>query len=178
MSAGARAPWRAHAVGLAAAAVLALAACSAPAGTADPTGPAGATAATTPAASLTVSDAWVKAADAGMTAAFGVLHNGTDADIEVTGASSPASPDVQLHETVATDGGMSMRQVASFVVPAHGSFVLEPGGNHVMFMDLPAPIRPGDEVTVTLMLTGGGSLEFTAPAKDFSGANESYDGHH
>ena len=126
--------------------------------------------------SLTVADGWVMAAETGMSAAFGVLTNPTDADIVVVGASSPASNELQLHETVEKDGAMVMQEVESFTVPAHGTAVLEPGANHVMCMDLVAPILAGDEVEITLELEDGSTITWSAPAKEFTGADEEYVG--
>ena len=63
---------------------------------------------------------------------------------------------MQLHETVQNESGqMVMREVeGGFVIPAHGSLELTPGGNHLMFMDLTAPLRAGDETTITLTFSG------------------------
>jgi hypothetical protein len=125
------------------------------------------------ASSLTVTDTWVKAADEGMTAAFGSFANSSDHDITITGATSDAATAVELHEVVddvmrPVEGGLT--------VPAGGSLMLEPGGYHLMFMGIPAPIAAGDDVTLTLTLSDGSELELTAVAKDFAGANEDYDG--
>lgn len=130
----------------------------------------------TASAALTVEDVWVKSAESGMSAAFGVLTNSSDEAVTVTSASSSASGMVELHETVEdADGQMVMRQKdGGFVVPANGTFVLEPGGNHLMLMNLNAPVKAGDEVNFTLTLSDGSTLDFTAPAKDYSGANEHY----
>ncbi|WP_291378924.1 copper chaperone PCu(A)C [Demequina sp.] len=125
------------------------------------------------ASSLTLTDTWAKAADEGMTAAFGTVENAADRDITITAARSDAASAVELHEVVDD----VMRQVdGGFTVPAGGSLALEPGGLHLMFMGIPQPIAPGDEVTVTLTLSDGSELDFTAVAKDFAGANEDYDG--
>ncbi|WP_084350808.1 copper chaperone PCu(A)C [Millisia brevis] len=132
----------------------------------------------TAAEAVTLDDAWVKAADAGMSAAFGVLSNSSDADVTVTAAASPASTMLELHQTVTNDAGeMVMTPVeGGFVVPAGGTLALEPGGNHIMLMDLTGPLVAGDEVPVTLTFADGSTAEFTAPVKDYSGANESYEG--
>ncbi|MCB2411387.1 copper chaperone PCu(A)C [Demequina sp. TTPB684] len=125
------------------------------------------------ASSLTITDTWAKAADDGMTAAFASVHNNADRDITITGASSPAAMAVELHEVVDDE----MRQVdGGFTVPAGETLMLEPGGLHLMFMGISQPIAAGDEVTVTLTLSDGTHVEFTAVAKDFAGANEDYDG--
>lgn len=127
---------------------------------------------------LSISEPWIKAAETGMTGAFGVLANNGAEDIQVIGASSPAAASVELHETAAgADGQFAMAETADgFTVPAGGEFVLEPGANHLMLMGLTGPVLPGDEVSFTLELADGTTVDFTATAKDFSGANESYHG--
>ena len=128
--------------------------------------------------SVSIADAWVKSADEGMSAAFGVLSNAGDADVTIVSASTEASPMVELHETVANDAGEMVMQPkeGGFVVPAGGTLTLEPGANHIMLMGLARPIVAGDEVSFTLTFADGSTYTFTAPAKDFTGANENYVG--
>ena len=158
---------------VAAAVVLTLTSC---AGTAAPAAPAAA--ATKQADSLAIDGAWMKAADGGMSAAFGVLENTGDEDVTIVSAATPASATVELHETVANDSGEMVMQETDggYVVPAGDSFELAPGANHIMLMGLANPVKAGDEVTFTLTLSDGSTFEFDAPAKDFSGGNESYEG--
>lgn len=120
---------------------------------------------------ITVSDAWVKAVETGMTGEFGVLKNTSDAEVVVTAGTSSAASSVELHEVV--DGVMTPVQ-GGFTVPANGELTLEPGGYHVMLMGVTAPIQPGDKVTTTLECNDGGTFEMVATAKDYSGADESY----
>lgn len=126
---------------------------------------------------VTIENAWVKAADEGMSAAFGEFVNDSDADVTITAGTTAASDMLELHET--TDDGtgqMVMREVeGGFTIPAHGSFTLEPGGNHLMLMGLTGPLQAGDEVTITVTFSDDSSYEFAAPVKDFTGANEEYD---
>ena len=123
---------------------------------------------------LTVTDAWVKAADSGMTAAFGSVANSSGEEATITAASTPAAGMTQLHETVDVSGTMKMQQVDHLHVPASGSLTLEPGGNHIMLMNIPAAIKPGQDVAITLTCEGGGTAQFTAQARTYNGANESY----
>ena len=127
---------------------------------------------------LSVREPWIKAADAGMTGAFGVLTNTSAEDLQVVGASSPAAASVELHETVTgPDGASAMAETPDgFTIPAGGEYVLEPGANHLMLMGLTAPVLPGDQIDFSLELADGSTVDFTATAKDFSGANESYHG--
>lgn len=128
--------------------------------------------------SVTVKDAWVKAADSGMSAAFGELTNTGTQDVTIVSASTTASSMIELHETVENESGtMIMRaKDGGFVIPAGGELSLAPGGNHIMLMDLTAPMKAGDEVVFTLTFSDDSTLELTAPAKDYAGANETYEG--
>lgn len=124
---------------------------------------------------LTVSDAWVKAADAAMTGAFGVVHNPSDQEAVVTSATSPSAGMVEIHEVVVKGGASVMQpKEGGLVVPAGGSATLAPGGDHLMLMKLPAAIRAGDPVEITLACASGGTVQFTAVAKPFTGAAEKY----
>ncbi|GAA3226050.1 copper chaperone PCu(A)C [Oerskovia jenensis] len=128
---------------------------------------------------LTATDPWIKAAESGMTAAFAVLHNDGDQDVTVVGATSDLSP-VQIHE-MATDasGAMVMREKeGGLTIPAGGERAFEPGGDHLMLMELSSPVEPGAEYDVTLELSDGSTLVVTAPARTFAGAKESYDEGH
>ncbi|TDW29845.1 copper chaperone PCu(A)C [Cryobacterium psychrophilum] len=155
--------------------ILALTGC---AGAGSAAAPASTPAEAVAADALNVTDAWVKAADTGMSAAFGILENSGTTVVTVVSAESPAAGMLELHETVVNDAGdmVMQKKQTGFVVPAGGSLTLAPGGNHIMFMALTGPINAGDEITVTLTLSDGSASEFTAAAKDFSGANETYTG--
>lgn len=130
-------------------------------------------------AAIQVSEAWVKAADDGMTAAFAELKNGTEATLTITKVTSNASPDTQLHETVTDDQHNSMMQevTAGFTLEPEQELLLEPGGNHIMLMDLSKPLKPGEEVTFTFHFSDGSAQNFKAIVKEFEGANESYESH-
>lgn len=130
---------------------------------------------------VTITDTWVKATagaqDPTMTAAFGVLTNHTDQDLTVVSATNDVTDHTELHEMAMVDGAMVMRPIAGGIkIPANGTTTLEPGGLHVMIMDLTTPITPGDDVHVTLTLNDGTSMTCAALAKDFAGANEQYNG--
>ncbi len=125
--------------------------------------------------SLTVSDGWAKAADSGMSAAFGAVANPTRKAIRVVGAYSPFSRVVQLHEVVAKAGSMVMQQKSGgFLIPAGGTLDLKPGGSHLMFLKITKPITAGTVVPVTLITADGGLLRVKVLGKVFAGANEDY----
>lgn len=165
-------------------AALTLSACGGPSsGTSAPaaatTGaPAASSSSTT---ALTVADFWVRAQDTEMTGMFGTITNNSDQALTITGGTSPVGM-VELHEVVMQeDGSMVMQQRKSgFEVRAHDTYVLEPGRDDVMLMGLKAPIKVGDQVTVTLTASDGEQLVINATARNFTAEEEKYangDGH-
>ncbi|WFE53135.1 copper chaperone PCu(A)C [Micromonospora sp. WMMD1155] len=130
--------------------------------------------ASAPSGVVTIRDPWVKAADKGMTAAFGTLVNDGDTDVTVTGAATSVSP-MELHEMTMKDGKMVMQaKQGGIVIKAKSTHALEPGGDHLMLMNLTKPVQAGDELTFTLTFADGKTQQFTAVAKPFTGAQESY----
>ncbi len=127
---------------------------------------------------VTVTDAWAKAADSGMSAAFGVLENTSSSEVQLVAVTSPVSSEVQLHETITDADGNSVMQEkdGGFTLGAGSTLTLEPGGNHIMFMSLDEPLLAGDTVDLTLEFSDGSELEVSAPIREYSGANESYMG--
>ncbi|BCI52352.1 hypothetical protein NIIDNTM18_16300 [Mycolicibacterium litorale] len=133
----------------------------------------------TDAAAVHVHDAWVKAADGGMTAAFAHLTNDSDREVRITSAATPAAARVELHEVVRDGGAATMRPKAGgIVLPARSATELTPGGDHLMLMDLTGPLTPGSDVEITATFDDGSTLPITAQVRDFPGADEHYDGGH
>ncbi|MFT3663385.1 MAG: copper chaperone PCu(A)C [Gordonia sp. (in: high G+C Gram-positive bacteria)] len=127
------------------------------------------------AASLTVADQWVKAADNGMTAAFGVLKNSSDTEIRVVSASSPTAEKAELHEIVPGAGSAVMREKKDgYAIGAKSSVELKAGADHIMLMGLTQPIKAGDTVSFELRLADGSVKKVDAIARDFSGNQEDY----
>lgn len=157
-----RAAWRASAL-VAVAAVLA--AC----------GSSSASTSSSSAAPITAKDPWVKTATSGMTAAFVTLENSSSTADVLVSATSSAAGMVQLHEMVMQDGQMVMQEKKGGIpVPANGTAVLEPGGNHIMLMELKEPIKAGEKVAITLTFSSGTTVQIEAAGRDYDGGNESY----
>lgn len=157
-------------------AALALSACA-------PAAPApenAATATVTAADAVTVGDAWVKAVESGMSGAFGIIENPSGDEVTIVSATTSAATMVELHETVEDETGQFVmrEKEGGFVIHAGDALHLEPGGSHLMLMGLTGPLVAGDEITLTLTFSDGSTTEITLPVKDYSGANENYEGDH
>lgn len=117
---------------------------------------------------ITVTDVWMREPAEGQTlaAAYGTITNGGDADVRLVSASVPFDATVEIHETImGDDGSMQMQEVPEgFVVPAGGSFTLEPGGPHIMLIDIdPADIT--GTIDVSMVFDDGTEITVGAPVR-------------
>lgn len=125
---------------------------------------------------VTFDDGWAKATGTEMTGVFGTITNPGDTDLHLTGVESDLGGSAELHETIPGGGGMMMQEREDgFVIPAGGELVLEPGGNHIMLMELERPITTGQQITLTLEFDGA-EQDVTVSARDFQGGEEEYVG--
>jgi copper(I)-binding protein len=125
---------------------------------------------------VTFDDGWAKATGTEMTGVFGTITNPGDADLHLIGVESDLGGSAELHETVPGGSGMMMQEREDgFVIPAGGELVLEPGGNHIMLMELGRPITTGQQITLTLEFDGA-EQDVTVSARDFRGGEEEYVG--
>jgi copper(I)-binding protein len=61
-----------------------------------------------------------------------------------------------------------MQQISSIPMDSRGTVHLEPGGYHVMLLDLPAPLELGDTVEVTLRFAEAGDAHIRAPVLTYT----------
>jgi len=117
---------------------------------------------------ITVTDVWMRQPAEGQTrtATYGTITNNGDTDVTLVAASVPFDATVEIHETImGDDGAMQMQEVPEgFVVPAGGSFTLEPGGPHIMLIDIdPADVM--GTIDVTMMFDDGTEVTVGAPVR-------------
>jgi len=103
---------------------------------------------TTPAntiATVEISDLYLKAPSAGRDITGGGMKiTATNGDFRLVSASSDAADRVELH-TMEMDGDMmKMRQADGFDIAAGETFILEPGGPHLMLFGVDAGLESGD----------------------------------
>lgn len=115
-------------------------------------------------------DGWARATVEGApnSAAYGVLVNLGAEDDTLIAASTEAAEAVELHEMKMGDGDvMMMRPVeGGFAAPANGFTVLEPGGLHIMLINLTAPLVAGEELAITLTFEHAGEVELSLPIRE------------
>ena len=107
-------------------------------------------AATPAAAQIAVEDAWIRATPPGAKTAAGYLVIRADAADRLVSVSSPSAERVTTHVTVHEGDVARMREVKGYDVPAGGTLELKPGGAHLMFVNIKAPLKEGTNVPATL----------------------------
>ena len=116
---------------------------------------------------LQIEDAFARASS-GMAqsgAAFMQITNAGDSDCRIIGARSDIAERMELHTHIEDENGV-MRMVEveeGFPIPAGGDYMLERGGDHLMFLGLTRAMEQGDEVEVTLIFEGGDDMDIVIP---------------
>ena len=86
------------------------------------------------------------------------LTNKGGAADRLVSASAAVSSRVELHSMKMEGDVMRMRQVDAVDVPAGETVELKPGGLHIMFVDLKAPLKAGDSFPMTLKFERAGEV--------------------
>ena len=112
------------------------------------------------------------------------IYNYSSEPNRLVSASSPIAERVELHTMTMENDVMRMRELEDGIeLPANAQVDLEPGGLHVMFINLSQPFVEGEEVQVTLTFANGDEQEIVLPVRartmeiTHGEGHESGDGH-
>ena len=87
-----------------------------------------------------------------------IRNNGSEED-RLVGGTAPFAGKIEIHEMKMDGDVMQMREVeGGLVIPAGGEVTLQPGGLHIMFMQLREKMTEGDRHSVTLEFEQAGSV--------------------
>jgi copper(I)-binding protein len=111
------------------------------------------------AANISVTDAWARATMPGQKVSGAYMQIQSDADARLVGASSTVVPRVEVHEMKMDGDVMRMREVQAIDLPQGKTVSLQPGGYHIMLMNLQKPIAAGDVIPITLVIESGGKRQ-------------------
>ncbi|MFF5156070.1 copper chaperone PCu(A)C [Streptomyces sp. NPDC000348] len=112
-------------------------------------------------AELSVGSAYMPQPVSDMAAGFLTITNEGDSADRLTSVSSEVAGQVTVHETV--DG--AMQEVEALDIPAHGTLVLESGGNHLMFERLKRKPKQGQKISVELRFAESDPVTVEIPVK-------------
>jgi copper(I)-binding protein len=113
---------------------------------------------------IVIKQAWSRATPKGAQVAGAYLtieNHGTAAD-RLISAATPAVAKVEIHEMTTLNGIMMMRPVdGGLVIPPGAGVTFAPGGDHLMFIGLGAPLSEGEHIRVALMFEKAGMIDVT-----------------
>jgi len=120
--------------------------------------------------SITVSKPWARTSPMEATngAVYLTIKNTGTKDNALVSASVPESVamEAQLHETKTGSGGtMQMSEVSQITLGGKSTTKLEPGGYHIMLMQLAKPLKTGSKIKVTLEFESGPKQTMQAVVK-------------
>lgn len=112
------------------------------------------------AAEIRVEDSWARASlgQARNGAAYMVVHAVGAQPDRLVAASSPVAGKVELHNHIMVGNVAQMRPVDAIEVVPGSPTMLQPGGLHLMLLDLRAPLQSGQSFPVTLRFERAGEV--------------------
>jgi periplasmic copper chaperone A len=110
---------------------------------------------------VVVRDAWVRAPAPGQPVAGAYMEITARAKSALVAIASPVAGRSELHSTTMEGGVMKMRSPDRIELAAGRPVKLEPGGLHVMLIDLKRTLKPGEKVPLTLTVERADSIRAT-----------------
>ena len=101
-------------------------------------------------------------------AGYVTIRNAGAAD-RLVSISSPAAERVETHITVREGDILRMREMKGYDLPAGGTLELKPGGAHLMFVNIKAPMKEGESVPATLKFQRAGEMKVEFQVRPLAG---------
>lgn len=95
---------------------------------------------------------------------FDIANKG-EKDMMILSVAVQGAGSSMMHQMNTANGRTSMDEVLQIAVPAGETLSFEPGGLHVMAMDLADTVAAGGESEVTLTFAGGDKVSFPAEVR-------------
>jgi copper(I)-binding protein len=125
-----------------------------------------------------IKDPWIRATAPGQIVGAGYMKITSATPSALVSVNTPVAARAELHQMSMEAGVMKMRPVARIELPAGKTVELEPGGYHLMLMNIAKPLRPGETVPITLVIEGPGKkrteVEINAEVRDLMGGMSSH----
>jgi hypothetical protein len=96
-------------------------------------------------------------------AAYVTIRNTGDQSDRLVGVETRVAARPEVHAMVEEDGVMKMRPAGPLEIPPSGEVRLEPGGRHIMLMQLRQPLEEGEQVPLTFVFETAGRITVSAP---------------
>jgi len=101
-------------------------------------------------AQVAVKDAWIRGIVPGQKATGAFMRLASPAETSLVAVATPVARIAEIHTMSMDKGVMRMRAIDALPLPAGKAVALEPGGYHLMLMDLRQPLADGATIPLTL----------------------------
>ena len=124
------------------------------------------TAAAPPVERLVVRSSWARIADSGATSgAYLEIVNNDTVPRSLVGVFTDAAAAAEVHETMQHQGMAHMMPRTELPIAAGAVLTMQPGGLHVMLVDMRRALAVGDSVRVRLRFSDSTDVPVTVPVK-------------
>jgi len=126
-------------------------------------------------------DAWVRSMPPGaqVSAAYGMLMNHSDQTVTLSTVSSEISGSAEMHEVIAEGDQRRMAELESIDIAPHETLIFEPGGRHIMLLDIAASSVKDETVEICAVSVAGTRACTEAPVRRQAPvANDTHASHH
>ncbi|WP_367363912.1 copper chaperone PCu(A)C [Candidatus Tisiphia endosymbiont of Nedyus quadrimaculatus] len=107
-------------------------------------------------ASIKILNAWARDSATNNSAIYFEIFNDSDLDYNLVNVSSDIANKVELHKSFVDEKGVSrMVKLDKLVIPAKSSAILQPGGMHIMLLDIKTILKVGDHFDLSLYFDNG-----------------------
>lgn len=113
---------------------------------------------------ITIAHPWARATPGGATigAAFLEIKAADKTADKLIGVKASFAGRGEIHTNIQDGDVMKMRKVDALDIAPGASRVLKPMGDHIMMLDLKAPLKEGDLIKFTLQFEKAGDIEIEA----------------
>jgi len=125
---------------------------------------------------IEVHSAWARPAGQGENGAlyFEIRNLSSMPDV-LTGASSDAAQTVEIHESKLSGDVMQMDMISTLPLEPYANVAFEPGGLHIMLVNLKEELKLDDEIEVVLLFKNHQDITVHVVVNDAAPKNEDHD---
>lgn len=107
-------------------------------------------------ASIKILNVWARDSATNNSAIYFEIFNDSDLDYNLVNVSSDIANKVELHKSFVDEKGVSrMVKLDKLVIPAKSSAILQPGGMHIMLLDIKTILKVGEHFDLSLYFDNG-----------------------
>ena len=110
-------------------------------------------------AQVKIENAWARATVQGQKATGAFMKLTAPQATRLVAVSTPVAGVSEIHEMKMDGGVMKMRALPALELPANQAVELQPGGYHLMLMDLKAPLAKDGSIALTLTFKDAKGVE-------------------